>query len=122
VVGLWARAEHRWQGPHWTLYSLAQPGNPQDESLRPLLEQVHAWLLSPQHCDPPSTAIIPGQTDRVRRCAAQEGAPVELRTTVTASRLGSRGTFADWGPAGRLHSNPFVTAEAELVLHRATSP
>ena len=32
----------KWQGPHWTLYSLAQLGHPPgDESLRPILEQVY---------------------------------------------------------------------------------
>jgi hypothetical protein len=260
----------KWQGPHWTLHSLAQLGYPPgDESLRPLLEQVHRRLLSPQHLRPPSTAILPGQADRVRRCASQEGVavwyslklgladerteelvsslvtwqwpdggwncdkrpqaltpsfqetllplrglalyvttgrdlaaqaevswdraaelllsrrllwrrrdgmpirpdwggdplliqypvrfydlllplvvmteigkvsdprcsdaldllegkrladggfPVELRTAVTSPRLISRGTFADWGPAGHRRSNPFVTAEAELVLRHA---
>jgi hypothetical protein len=46
---------------------------------------------------------------------AEGGFPVELRTAVTSSRLISRGTFASWGPAGRHHSNPLVTAEAEFV-------
>lgn len=260
----------KWQGPHWTLFSLAQLGHPPgDESLRPLLEQVYGWLLSPKQLRPPSTAILPGQADRVRRCASQEGAavwysvllgladartdelvarlvtwqwpdggwncdkrpqarassfqetllplrglalyattggdlaaraqvsrdraaelllarrllwrrrdgepirpdwggdprlihypvrfydvlsallvmteigkagdprcsdaldllerkrladggfPVELRTAVTSPGLISRGTFADWGPAGRRKSNPFVTAEAQYVLQRA---
>jgi len=260
----------KWQGPHWTLYSLAQLGHPPgDESLRPILEQVYGWLFSPQHLRPPGTVILPGQGERIRRCASQEGAaiwyavmlglcddrtdelvsrlvtwqwpdggwncdkrsgaltssfqetllplrglalytttgrdlaaqakvsldraaelllsrrllwrrrdgkpirpdwggdprliqypvrffdvllallvmteigkvrdlgcsdalklleskrladrgfPVELRTAVRSARLISRGTFADWGPAGHRHSNPLVSAEAEFVLHAA---
>ena len=263
-------AYKKWHGPHWTLHSLAQLGHPSgDESLRPMLEQVYKWLFSPQHLRPPSTATLPGQTDRIRRCASQEGVaiwyavslgladdrtdelvsrlaswqwpdggwncdkrpqartssfqetllplrglaryatagrdlsgqaqisrdraaelllsrrllwrrhdgapilpdwggnplliqypvrfydlllallvmtevgkvrdprcsdalnllehkrladagfPVELRTAVTSSRMISRGTFANWGPAGRRHSNPLVTAEAEFVLQCA---
>jgi len=263
-------AYQKWQGPHWTLCSLAQLGHPPgDESLRPLLDQVYGWLLSPKHLRPPSTAVLPGQDDRVRRCASQEGVavwysvllgladsrtdelvsrliewqwpdggwncdkrprarassfqetllplrgltsyvaaggdlatrarvardraaelllsrrllwrrrdgapirpdwggdpllihypvrfydvlsvllvlteadkigdprcsdaldllerkrladggfPAELGTAVTSPRVISRGTFADWGPAGRRRSNPFVTADADLVLHRA---
>lgn len=50
---------------------------------------------------------------------ADGGFPVELRTAVTSSRLITRGTFASWGPAGRRHSNPLVTAEAEFVLQCA---
>lgn len=64
----------KWQGPHWTLYSLAQIDYPPgDESLRPLCDQVLAWLLSRDHLRPPRTVIIPGQEGRVRRCASQEG-------------------------------------------------
>jgi hypothetical protein len=260
----------KWQGPHWTLYSLALLGYPPgDESLRPLFGQEYRWLLSPAHLRPPSTVIVPGDGDRIRRCASQEGVavwsavllglvddwtdelvsrlvtwqwpdggwncdrrpqaaassfqetllplrglaryvttgrdlapqaqacldrgaelllsrrllwrrrdgaairpdwggdprliqfpvrvydvlsallvmaeigkagdprcsaaldllaskrladggfPVELRTAQTSREVISRGTFADWGPAGHRHSNPFVTAEAEFVLRRA---
>ena len=74
----------KWQGPHWTLYSLAQLDYPPgDEGLRPLLDQVLEWLLSRDHLRPPRTEVIPGQEDRVRRCASQEG-----NATWSALRLG----------------------------------
>ena len=73
----------KWQGPHWTLYSLAQLGHPSgDESLRPLFEQGCGWLLMRQHLRPPSTAILPGQADRIRRCAPQEGVAIWYAVTL----------------------------------------
>lgn len=67
-------AYRKWQGPHWTLAGLAELGYPPgDESLRPLVEQVFDWLLAPRHLLPPSTQVLPGQEERVRRCASQEG-------------------------------------------------
>jgi hypothetical protein len=33
--------------------------------------------------------------------------------------VASRGTFADWGPAGATRSNPFVTIAALGVLRQA---
>lgn len=67
-------AYRKWQGPHWTLAGLAELGYPPgDPGLRPLVDQVFVWLLAPRHLRPPSTAILPGQADRVRRCASQEG-------------------------------------------------
>jgi hypothetical protein len=64
----------KWQGAHWTLYSLAEISYPPgDTSLRPLLDQAYAWLLSPEHLQPPRTVVLPGQEDRPRRCASQEG-------------------------------------------------
>jgi len=64
----------KWQGPHWTLYSLAELGYPPgDRSLLPLFEQDYAWLLSPKFLKFPSTLVIPGQERKVRRCASQEG-------------------------------------------------
>jgi hypothetical protein len=73
----------KWQGPHWTLYSLAQLGHPSgDESLRPLFEQGCGWLLARQHLRPPSTAILPGQAGRIRRCAPQEGVAIWYAVTL----------------------------------------
>ncbi len=64
----------KWQGPHWTLYCLAQiehpPGDPRLERLR---DQVYDWLLEKKHLLPPRSLSIPGQEDRFRRCATQEG-------------------------------------------------
>jgi len=64
----------KWQGPLWTLASLAlieyPPG---DASLVPMRDQAYDWLLSPEHLRFPRTLVIPGQEDRVRRCASQEG-------------------------------------------------
>ncbi len=47
------------------------------------------------------------------------GFPLERRTARTVDRVVSDGTFADWGPAGRRHANPWVTVEAEYVLSAA---
>ncbi len=67
-------AYRKYQGPHWTLAGLAELGYPAgDRSLSPLVDQSFDWLLAPRHLKPPSTAILPGQPDRVRRCASQEG-------------------------------------------------
>lgn len=64
----------KWQGPHWTLYSLAQIDYPPgDESLVPMRDQVYDWLLAPEHMQFPRSLLIPGQEDRVRRCGSQEG-------------------------------------------------
>lgn len=64
----------KFQGAHWTLAALAELGYPPgDASLLPVVDQVHDWLSSPKHLSPPSTEVIPGQEDRVRRCASQEG-------------------------------------------------
>ncbi len=66
-------AYRKWQGPHWTLTSLAQIGFRGDVALGPLLVQVHRWLTGPAFFRPPSTAVLPGQPDRVRHCASMEG-------------------------------------------------
>ena len=59
----------KWNGAHWVLATLADLGYPSgDESLIPLREQVHAWLLGEGHRKGIKT--IAG---RVRRCASQEG-------------------------------------------------
>lgn len=67
-------AYRKFQGAHWTLASLAELGHPPAQpDLLPLADQVHQWLTSPRHLSEPSTQIIRGQPDRVRRCASQEG-------------------------------------------------
>jgi hypothetical protein len=64
----------KWQGPHWTLVCLALIDYPPgDESLRPLVRRVHDWLFSRRFLGPPSTVVYPGQEDRVRHCASQDG-------------------------------------------------
>lgn len=74
AAGRAAGAYRKWQGPHWTLAGLAELGFPPgDASLGPVVDQVFDWLLSPRHLKPPSTQVIPGQEDRVRRCASMEG-------------------------------------------------
>lgn len=91
-------AYRKWQGPHWTLAGLAELGYPpEDPELRPLIDQVFDWLLAPRHLLPPSTATLPHQADRVRRCASQEGLALwylhelghaaDPRTETLASRL-----------------------------------
>ena len=87
----------KWQRPHWTLCSLAQicypPG---DASLQPILDQVYDWLLEPAHLRYRQSLLIPGQEDRFRRCASQEGNAVwysillgmdDLRTRELTERL-----------------------------------
>ncbi len=66
-------AYRKWQGPHWTLVSLAQIGYRGDARLAPLLAHVHRWLTAPAFFKPPSTAVLPGQADRVRHCSSMEG-------------------------------------------------
>jgi hypothetical protein len=51
--------------------------------------------------------------ESVHRCIG----PSRFDDLEAADLLVSRGTFADWGPAGRRHSNVLVTSEAEFVLH-----
>lgn len=64
----------KWQGPHWTLYSLAETGFPAgDERLLPLRQRVMDWMFAPAFLKPPSTMFFPGQPLRPRRCASMEG-------------------------------------------------
>ena len=64
----------KWQGPHWTLTCLAMIDYPAgDERLRPLVRRVHDWLFSRHFLEPPLTAVLPGQEDRVRHCASMDG-------------------------------------------------
>ncbi len=64
----------KWQGPHWTLYSLAEIGFPAgDERLLSLRQRVMNWMLAPAFLKPPSTVFFPDQPRRPRRCASMEG-------------------------------------------------
>lgn len=64
----------KWQGPHWTLYSLAEIGFPAgDERLLPLRQRVMNWMFAPAFLKPPSTVFLPDQPLRPRRCASMEG-------------------------------------------------
>lgn len=64
----------KFQGPHWTLVSLALIDYPPgDRDLLPIMDQVHRWLLGPAHLLPPGTVRYADQPDRIRRCASQEG-------------------------------------------------
>lgn len=64
----------KWQGPHWTLYSLAEIAFPAgDRRLLPLRRRVMDWMFAPAFLKPPSTAFFPGQPRRPRRCASMEG-------------------------------------------------
>ncbi len=64
----------KWQGPHWTLYSLAEIGYPPgDERLLAMRGRVLDWMFAPAFLKPPSTLVLPGQPERTRRCASMEG-------------------------------------------------
>ncbi len=64
----------KWQGPLWTLVCLAEIGHRRgDLSLLPLRDQFREWLFAERHMRPPHSLLIPGQEDRFRRCACQEG-------------------------------------------------
>jgi hypothetical protein len=67
-------AYRKWQGPHWTLYSLAEIGYPAgDESLLPMRQRVMDWMFAPAFLKGPSTVIFGDQPERPRRCASMEG-------------------------------------------------
>lgn len=64
----------KWQGPHWSLYSLAEIGFPAgDQRLLPLRQRVMDWMFAPAFLKPPMTAFLPDQPQRPRRCASMEG-------------------------------------------------
>jgi hypothetical protein len=64
----------KWQGPHWTLVSLAQIEYPPgDRTLHPMRDQMYDWLLAKEHLNFPRSLLIPGQENRFRRCGSQEG-------------------------------------------------
>ena len=61
----------KWQGPHWTLVSLALIDYPPgDRSLQPMMDQVYRWLLAREL---PGRRTPAGQESRARFCASQEG-------------------------------------------------
>ena len=67
-------AYQKWQGPLWTFACLAEIGHRGgDRSLLPLRNQFREWLFAERHLQPPHSLLIPGQEDRFRRCACQEG-------------------------------------------------
>jgi hypothetical protein len=77
-----ANPYQKWQGAHWTLYSLMLLGYPPGDGLvtpagaaglAPLRDQMYAYLFAPEHLKPQRSLFIPGQADRPRRCASQEG-------------------------------------------------
>jgi hypothetical protein len=84
----------KWQGPHWTLCSLALIDYPPgDNSLLPILDQVYRWLLARQL---PGRRTPAGQESRARFCASQEGNAIwysirlgldDQRTAQLAERL-----------------------------------
>ena len=90
-------AYQKWQGPLWTLICLAEIGHRKgDRSILPLREQFREWLSAERHMQPPHSLLIPGQEDRFRRCASQEGNAVwysillgmdDLRTRELTERL-----------------------------------
>ena len=47
------------------------------------------------------------------------GFPAEVRTAKTVETVVSGGTFAEWGPTGRIHANAFVSIDATWVLRKA---
>jgi hypothetical protein len=64
----------KWQGPHWSLYSLAEIGYPAgDKRLLPMRQRVMDWMFAPAFLKPPSTMVLPDQPERPRRCASMEG-------------------------------------------------
>ncbi|MGO9180644.1 MAG: hypothetical protein ACLQBX_08520 [Candidatus Limnocylindrales bacterium] len=50
------------------------------------------------------------------KCVPDGGFPRGDPTAVTRDRMMSRGTFADWGPAGTRRSNSLVTLAAWRVF------
>ena len=64
----------KWQGPHWTLYSLAEIGYPTgDAALLPLRDRVLDWMLAPAFLKPQRTVVYADQPTRPRGCASLEG-------------------------------------------------
>lgn len=123
----------KWQGPHWTLVALAEIGYPPgDRSLLPMRDQFYDWLLAESHLERPRTLVIPGQEDRVRRCAGQEAYAVwyslklgldDERTELLVDRLRSwqwpdGGWNCDKRPGARTSSfhETFIPLRA-LALH-----
>lgn len=74
LVGLRSHPYRKWQGPHWTLYSLAEIGYPAgDQHLLPMRQRVLDWMFAAAFLKPPMTLVLPDQPERLRRCASMEG-------------------------------------------------
>ena len=128
----------KWQGPHWTLYSLAEIGYPPgDRRLLPLRQRVLEWMFSPAFLKPPSTAIYPDQPERPRRCASMEGNAIwsqlelgivdETRVPLLADRLlAMQWPDGGWNCDKRLEARSSSVQETLIPLrglaawHRAT--
>lgn len=64
----------KWQGPHWTLYSLAEIGFPtRHPATLPLRDRVLDWMSSAVYARPQRTVIYEDQPERPRGCASMEG-------------------------------------------------
>jgi hypothetical protein len=73
----------KWQGPHWTLYSLAEIAYPARRAeLLPLRDRVLDWLLAPAFLKPRQTTVYEDQPERPRRCASMEGNAVWSQVTL----------------------------------------
>lgn len=82
-----AHLYRKWQGPHWTLYSLALIDYPPgDLQLLPLRDQVCDWLLDPAHLEYRQSLLILGQEDRFRRGASAAGSGPTAAGTGTSAR------------------------------------
>lgn len=69
-----AFAYKKWQGPHWTLVSLAQIDYPtNDNNLFFFRDQIYNWFLHERHMRFPHSHVFPGQENRRRHCASIEG-------------------------------------------------
>jgi hypothetical protein len=97
----------KWQGPHWTLYSLAEIAfPPRQEALLPLRDRVLDWMLAAAFSRPPSTTIFAGQPERPRRCASMEGNAIwsqvllDIVEPVRTSRLVDRLLAYQWPDGG----------------------
>jgi hypothetical protein len=91
----------KWNGGFWVLSILADLGIPPGENLlRPVMEDIYNWLLSPAHAK--NIRLIAGRT---RRCGSQEGNAIwsSLRLGLADSRsdeLVSRLLKWQWADGG----------------------
>ena len=121
----------KWQGPHWTLYSLAEIGYPTgDDALLPLRDRVLDWMLAPAFLKP---QLRLGILDEVRtprlverlvtfqwpdggwNCDKREGA----RTSSVQETLIPLRGLAVWSQAtGDARAKRAVKRAAEFLLAR----
>ncbi len=79
----------KWQGPHWTLYSLAEIGFPAgDERLLPLRQRVMDWMFAPAFLKPPMHRV-PRRPARATAALCVDGRQHHLVATGAGHR-GSR--------------------------------